>query len=662
MKRSQLHHRHPKMTHSGDVSTDDSAYDLEFRCSEDDAWYSVRVVLNDDTLTVKFWTFPEACDEIYKAGDFQTLEAVHQFVQKFRPISAQLQDSQCLEVMEGRTVCASFIDSLAFKDDDIRFYDAVVEAVHHERHSFSKEEEECLCSFVLLWQHGPKEGTLTSVNTADICLIQSAAQVDPRVVAFSKMAREKIEIASFKSGLISKGDDSSSKGITCDQENGGLSIKLNLSLSQDGLQEMESVRQFGSPLQTTEGRFDKLHERIDQDRDFGGESLDIDGIEEIGGHHFILIENLEKDLSASSMMEFIHKQTSISPQAYIIPCLSSESYTRGAIVLDCKKKLKKIYEFLNNPDHIIMSSRGRPWFIKEKVLRYGTFRMPLESLMPEYQYKFQNKNIDGELKVVHLGTEEYRTAKRLRDLFMDFLDHQQRLHKSSLQLFFCSAHQSVLRLPKSNMGIGSLRCVIIVMVSLLLILRGAVGIRFVIDKEECFSHNVQYEGDTIHVSFVVIKADAPWHFGDDGVDLVIKGPSGELIHDFRDKSSEKYDFVVHEKGVYHFCFTNKSPYHETIDFDVHAAHFTYYDQHAKDEHFSPLLEQISKLEEALYNIQFEQHWLEAQTDRQAIVNEGMSQRTIHKAMFESAALIGASVLQIYLLKRLFERKLGTSRV
>lgn len=36
------------------------------------------------------------------------------------------------------------------------------------------------------------------------------------------------------------------------------------------------------------------------------------------------------------------------------------------------------------------------------------------------------------------------------------------------------------------------------------------------------------------------------------------------------------------------------------------------------EHFNPLLQHISKLEEALYNIQFEQHWLEAQTDRQAI--------------------------------------------
>lgn len=55
----------------------------------------------------------------------------------------------------------------------------------------------------------------------------------------------------------------------------------------------------------------------------------------------------------------------------------------------------------------------------------------------------------------------------------------------------------------------------------LLSMRRSEGIRFVIDREECFSHNVQYDGDTVHVSFVVIKADSPWHYGDDGVDLVV---------------------------------------------------------------------------------------------------------------------------------------------
>ncbi|KAL9316838.1 hypothetical protein ACSQ67_017839 [Phaseolus vulgaris] len=213
------------------------------------------------------------------------------------------------------------------------------------------------------------------------------------------------------------------------------------------------------------------------------------------------------------------------------------------------------------------------------------------------------------------------------------------------------------------MRLLSLRlALVLVLIGALGNLQRSEGIRFVIDRDECFSHDVKYEGDTVHVSFVVIKADSPWHYGDEGVDLVVKGPSGDQMHDFRDKTSGKFDFVAHKSGVHKFCFTNKSPYHETVDFDVHVGHFSYFEQHAKDEHFTPLLEQIGKLEEALYNIQFEQHWLEAQTDRQAIVNDAMSRRAIHKAIFESAALIGASALQVYLLQRLFERKLGTSRV
>lgn len=42
-----------------------------------------------------------------------------------------------------------------------------------------------------------------------------------------------------------------------------------------------------------------------------------------------------------------------------------------------------------------------------------------------------------------------------------------------------------------------------------------------IDREECFSHKADYEGDTLHVSFVVIKSDSQWHFNEDGVDLVV---------------------------------------------------------------------------------------------------------------------------------------------
>ncbi|EEF30176.1 transmembrane emp24 domain-containing protein p24beta2 [Ricinus communis] len=211
------------------------------------------------------------------------------------------------------------------------------------------------------------------------------------------------------------------------------------------------------------------------------------------------------------------------------------------------------------------------------------------------------------------------------------------------------------------MEMGVVRCIVIMMTTTML-WKGTCGIRFVINKEECVSHKVESQGDTLHISFVLIKAESPSHVADKGVDLLIKGPSGEKLHDLHDKTSEKYEFVVYKKGLYQFCFTNKSPFLITIDFDVHLGHFTYHDQHAKDEHFAPLLKQISRLQEALYNIQFEQHWLEAETDRQAIVNDNMSRRALHKAMLESAALVGASVLQMYLMRRLFDRKLGISRV
>lgn len=78
-----------------------------------------------------------------------------------------------------------------------------------------------------------------------------------------------------------------------------------------------------------------------------------------------------------------------------------------------------------------------------------------------------------------------------------------------------------------QMGKGSLgrdtkmMTMILTMCFLLVRLQGVVGIRFVIDREECLSHKVEYEGDNVHVSFVVIKTDSPWHYGEEGVDLLV---------------------------------------------------------------------------------------------------------------------------------------------
>ncbi|KAG0488185.1 hypothetical protein HPP92_006996 [Vanilla planifolia] len=152
----------------------------------------------------------------------------------------------------------------------------------------------------------------------------------------------------------------------------------------------------------------------------------------------------------------------------------------------------------------------------------------------------------------------------------------------------------------------------VIAVGLMSYMQSAVGIRFVIDREECFSHEVPYV--EIQFMFHLLSSN-----------LRLRG-----IMEMRVGSC---DLAFLYSAVLLVTSTSLLS-----------------------------LEQINTLEEALYNIQFEQHWLEAQTERQALVNEGMSRRAVHKALFESAALIGASILQVYLLRRLFERKLGTSRV
>lgn len=70
------------------------------------------------------------------------------------------------------------------------------------------------------------------------------------------------------------------------------------------------------------------------------------------------------------------------------------------------------------------------------------------------------------------------------------------------------------------MKLGLLNVAIVVVI-LLCSLNTVLGIRFMIDREECFSHNVQYEGDTVHASFVVISTDSSLHYTQEGLDLVV---------------------------------------------------------------------------------------------------------------------------------------------
>lgn len=97
------------------------------------------------------------------------------------------------------------------------------------------------------------------------------------------------------------------------------------------------------------GAGNNIQKKNGQDADVGGS----------GNHFYILVQNLEKELSSSTIVDFIRQQRSINVRASIYPGLPSECYTRGVIVVYSREDFKDLTEFLNYPGHFIISSKGR---------------------------------------------------------------------------------------------------------------------------------------------------------------------------------------------------------------------------------------------------------------------------------------------------------------
>ncbi|KAL4555346.1 hypothetical protein LXL04_037964 [Taraxacum kok-saghyz] len=382
----------PTMTYDGvNVS-----YNLDFRSKNDDAWYTCGVVHDGKQLRVKFKDFVESFhDEVFSTTDFSSHREIEEFLRRFRQTSEPIEEHECSRVIEGMTVSATYTS-----DGLVRFFDAIVDAVYYKEHTPAK----CLCTYLLFWQHGPDEGNITAASLDDLCLIMSGA-IDPKVADFAKLVREKLRGPFSQSNLTSK-----TPFLTKKRSNQTLN-KLQASFqSRVVMETVFMVDYLKNLLLLGRGRF-KI-QVIDQDKDMGG-------VKDTGFHHYIILENLEKNLSPVLMSEFIHEQTSITAEAHVFLSFSTETYARGAIVVNSRLKLKRIYEFINNPNHFIVSSSGRPWVIAEDMLRTGTLNINLQSLHPRYE----NRNTWSKLMIVRLGTEEYTKAKNLKNIYMEFRDH-----------------------------------------------------------------------------------------------------------------------------------------------------------------------------------------------------------------------------------------------
>lgn len=387
-------------------------YDLEFRYKGDDSWYGVLVIVEGEKMTVKFDGYSETFDVKFLANDFKSKEEIDELAGSFRSVSPQLQDEECGSVTEGMIVCAA---CNAFGKDDMLFYDAVVEAIHKENHRFHDGVEECLCTFVLSWLHGPKKDDLANSGIEGICTIKGTTQVDPRVASFLKLANQKLRKSSSESTSTSEQDNSAPKGSSRTKKVRYLSSEQKSDSSFKGISSAKNVVDVRCTTEATD-----YSRHWDHDKDLGGQC---------SKYHLMLVENLERNLLPSSLRDFIHEHTSVWSQAYISPCPSYMPYARGIIMVDCEEKFKKINLFLDNPTHLVVSSKGRPIVVTERDMRHSMIKTLLGSLMCSSQDIHQAKSICQDLIIVHSGSEAYIKANQAKDLFLEFMAHQQRLHK-----------------------------------------------------------------------------------------------------------------------------------------------------------------------------------------------------------------------------------------
>ncbi|KAK7405656.1 hypothetical protein VNO78_07230 [Psophocarpus tetragonolobus] len=389
--------------------SEEKEYRMEFRAYKDEAWYTARVLLDKEVLSVKYLNFPEEYDTAFRASEFSDPKKLEDLAQRFRPLSKQVQDRECGLLAEGVRVCACHL----FADDDLRFHDAFVDGVQRKKHSWKEGNESCSCTFILCWLQGPNEGSLTAASIGDICIVQPEQKLNLVVASFLEMAREKMRLLSSHSVSVSK-------RISCS--------------------EMVQFRNKSSNITSGVGYFDQTRKEKRRGKQsvvkvcppevscYDREDRDLEGTKDVC---MILIANMDRELSPSTITEFLYRHTSISASVFIFPNLSSEVYTRGAIILDSEKRFQELCDFLNNPNCIITSSTGRPWVILDKQVGLQNIKASIGTLVHLSKNTLQKgkSGTRSNLKVVHSGTPEFKIASDMRNLFLEFSNHQTRLHK-----------------------------------------------------------------------------------------------------------------------------------------------------------------------------------------------------------------------------------------
>lgn len=210
------------------------------------------------------------------------------------------------------------------------------------------------------------------------------------------------------------------------------------------------------------------------------------------------------------------------------------------------------------------------------------------------------------------------------------------------------------------MAISSSTTWLICLALLVQCLRPAHAFLVAVEGRECFSHMADH-GDTITGSFVVVDMDSSWRDDIAEVEFSILNPRGETVYHVSEREEDNFEFGATQTGLYQFCLEQKSHHVATIELNFQVGHVSPLTELATDAHMAEIIHDLQTIRINLGLIEQDQAFFKGRDLRRKHTSVSTNRRMFYYALLEAVVLVGASVLQVYVLRSLFERQAKVSR-
>ncbi|GAW02928.1 emp24/gp25L/p24 family/GOLD-domain-containing protein [Lentinula edodes] len=171
----------------------------------------------------------------------------------------------------------------------------------------------------------------------------------------------------------------------------------------------------------------------------------------------------------------------------------------------------------------------------------------------------------------------------------------------------------------------------------------------------CFYADVDKAGEKIGFYFAVQSG------GSFDIDFDVKDPNEKVLLDGERERQGDYVFTANTVGEYSFCFENdmSTLTEKLIDFDIMVESEPRREAPAKagqiSEHTSALEESIFRLNGMLMNIKRTQKHFHTRDNRGFSIVQSTQNRLFWYAIFESLAMVGMAIFQVYVLQTFFTK-------